>query len=64
MGSYKDMSARYQYNNDFNKATYDRIQLVPKKEDGQRIRDAAAAAGKSVSAFILDIVFDHLDGKK
>ena len=62
--AYKDMSARYAYNNDFNKANYDRIQLVPRKDDGQRIRDAAAAAGKSVSAFILEIVLDHIDKKK
>lgn len=63
MGSYKDMSARYQYNNDFNRANYDRIQLVPRKDDGQRIRDAAAAAGKSVSAFILEIVLNSIDKK-
>jgi len=34
----------------------DAIMLRPSKEEGQKIREAAKAAGKSVSAYILDAV--------
>lgn len=34
----------------------DAIMLRPSKEEGQQIREAAKAAGKSVSAYILDAV--------
>ena len=33
-----------------------RIMIRPEKEEGQKIRDAAAKAGQSVQAFILDAV--------
>ena len=32
------------------------IMIRPEKEEGQKIRDAAAKAGQSVQAFILDAV--------
>lgn len=34
----------------------DNIMIRPTKEEGERIRSAAAAAGKSVQAFILDVL--------
>lgn len=34
----------------------DAIMLRPSKEEGQKIREAAKAAGKTVSAYILDAV--------
>lgn len=34
----------------------DAIMLRPSKEEGQKIREAAKAAGKSVSTYILDAV--------
>ena len=34
----------------------DAIMFRPSKEEGQQIREAAKAAGKSVSAYILDAV--------
>lgn len=43
--------ARYQ-------AKRDTITIRPKKEDGAEIRRAAAAAGKSVQAYILDVLRD------
>lgn len=58
--AYKDKKQMYDYNNNFQRQTYDRIQVLPKKEEGQRIREAAAAAGQSVSEFILDAVRDRL----
>lgn len=59
--AYKDKKQLYDYNNNFQRQTYDRIQVLPKKEEGQRIRRAAAAAGQSVSEFILDAVRERLD---
>lgn len=37
----------------------DNIMLRPSKEDGARIRKAAAEAGKSVQRFCLDLVLPH-----
>ena len=41
-------------------AKYQQILLKPYKAEGERIRAAAAAAGKSVQGFILDIVREKL----
>ena len=40
-------------------ASKDNIMLRPSKEDGARIRKAAADAGKSVQRFCLDLVLPH-----
>lgn len=37
----------------------DNIMLRPSKEDGARIRKAAADAGKSVQRFCLDLILPH-----
>lgn len=42
----------------------DRIVLQPYKEDGQIIRDAAADAGQSVQAYILQAVRDRMSRDK
>jgi len=42
----------------------DAIMLRPKKEDGKIIRDAAAAAGKSVSGYILNAVWEYMTNHK
>ena len=42
----------------------DAIMLRPPKEDGQRIRSAAAAVGKPVSVFILDAVWEYIANHK
>lgn len=41
-------------------ATLDRIVIQPKKEAGQQIRDAAAGAGQSVQAYILQAVRERM----
>ena len=41
----------------------DAIMLRPSKEEGQQIREAAKAAGKSVSAYILDAVRAEMERK-
>lgn len=38
----------------------DNIMIRPSKEEGARIRSAAAEAGKSVQAFILDILREYI----
>ena len=40
-----------------------RIMIRPEKEEGQKIRDAAAKAGQSVQAFILDAVRMRMEDK-
>ena len=37
-------------------ASRDNIMIRPEKEEGQKIRDAAARAGQSVQTFILNVV--------
>jgi uncharacterized protein (DUF1778 family) len=39
---------------------HDNIMIRPSKEEGERIRSAAAEAGKSVQAFVLDILRKHI----
>ena len=39
----------------------DAIMLRPAKEDGQRIRSAAATAGQSVQAYILEAVRNRME---
>lgn len=48
--------ASYKYN-----AGRDNIMIRPSKEDGQQIRTAAAAAGQSVQAYILNRIFGRGD---
>ena len=62
--AYKDKQQMYDYNNAFQRATYDRIQVLPKKEEGQAIRAAAVKAGQSVSEYILDAVRGRMNREK
>ena len=39
----------------------DAIMLRPSKADGARIRSAASAAGKTVSGYILDAVWEYME---
>lgn len=39
----------------------DNIMIRPSKEEGARIRQAAADAGKSVQGYILEVLRAHLD---
>ena len=43
--------ASYKWN-----SSRDNIMIRPSKEEGQQIRDAAAKAGQSVQAYVLDAV--------
>lgn len=39
----------------------DNIMIRPSKEEGAKIRQAAVDAGKSVQAFILDVLREYID---
>ena len=45
-------------------AKYQQILLKPYKEEGQRIRDAAAKAGESVQGYILTAVRQRMEREK
>lgn len=45
-------------------AKLDTIKIQPYKEEGQRIREAAAAAGQSLQAYILDAIRQRMDRDK
>lgn len=53
-------SAKTRANVKYNRSR-DNIMIRPTKEDGARIRKAAAGAGLPVQRFILTLVFSHLD---
>lgn len=42
-------------------ATCDYISIRPKREKGQEIRDAAAAAGQSLQGYILQAVTERIE---
>lgn len=58
--AYKDKAQEIKYKNEFTRQTYDILKATPGKEEGQRIRQAAARAGQSVSAYILEAVRDRM----
>lgn len=45
-------------------AKLDMIRIQPYKEEGERIRAAAAAAGKSLQGYILEAVREKMDKQK
>lgn len=45
-------------------ATLDNIMVRPPKEEGQQIRAAAAAAGKSLQGYILEAVREKMEREK
>lgn len=62
--AYKDKQQMYDYNNAYSKEKYDVLRLVASKDDGQRIREAAAWAGQSVSAYIMQAVRERMGKEK
>ena len=58
--AFKDKDRETAYKNDFARMAYDRISITPSKDDGQEIRQAAAEAGQSVNAYILQAVKDRM----
>lgn len=58
--SYKDKQQMYDYNNAFQREKYDVLRVLAPKGDGAGIKAAAAKAGQSVSAYILQAVRDRM----
>lgn len=58
--AYKDKRRLYDYNNRFQRENYDRITIIPRKDEGLLIRKAAADAGVTVSAFVLQAVREQM----
>ncbi|WP_418127928.1 hypothetical protein [Agathobaculum butyriciproducens] len=59
-GDYKGTDAQKKAVKEYQK-TRDAIMLRPSKADGTQIRQAAADAGKSVQAYILQAVREYMD---
>ena len=59
--AFRDKNQAVAYNNEYNRKTYDRLSVNPLKEEGQRIRAAAAAADQSVQGYILDAVRERME---
>ena len=59
--AYKDARRGEQYRNDYTRQTYDRMSVLAPKADGERIRAAAANAGQSVSAYILQAINERME---
>ncbi len=51
-------------NNDAYNAKCDRIAIQPRKELGQEIRAAAAAAGQSLQGYVLQAVAERMERDK
>lgn len=50
--AYKDRARMIAYNNQYNAAAYDRINLTMPKGEKEVIKDHAAACGESVNEFL------------
>ena len=62
--AFKDKSAENKYKNDYTRMMYDRLSFIAGKEEGQMIRDSAAAVGQSVSAYILQAVRERMEKER
>ena len=58
-GTYKGTDAQKRAVREYQRRQ-DNIMIRPSKEEGQKIRQAAADAGKSVQAYILDVLREHI----
>lgn len=56
----KNTAAKIAANNRYDRKTYDRFNFRVKKEEAEQIKEAAAAAGSSVNAYILDAVREKM----
>lgn len=59
--AYKDKAMETKYKRAYANEKYDTIKATPTKAEGQRIREAAARAGESVSAYILGAVRERME---
>lgn len=59
--AFKDKQAVYNYTNEFNRKSYDRISVMLPKGDRERLQTAAAAAGESVNGYIKTAIRQRMD---
>lgn len=59
--AYKKTEKLIKYNNDYNKANYDRINLMVAKGKKELIQQAAQANGESVNTFINRLIDTELE---
>ncbi len=52
---------KVKYNNDFNKNNYDRLNIVVPKGQKQVIQDFAKSKGKSLNAFVYELVQKEIE---
>ena len=55
-------NARTEANKNYNNKAYERINLVVKKGNRERIREAATAAGLSVNGYINNLLYESIPG--
>lgn len=55
------VSAAKRRTNDAYNAKCDKMLIQPRREEGQRIRAAAAAAGQSLQGYVLEAVRDRME---
>lgn len=58
----KNSAAKIAANNRYDRKTYDRFNFRVRKEEAEKIKAAAAAAGQSVNSFILEAVREKISG--
>lgn len=58
-GTYKGTDAQKKAVRDYQRRQ-DNIMIRPSKEEGAKIRQVAADAGKSVQGYILDVLREHI----
>lgn len=55
---------QFKYQNEFNKANYDRVEIVTPKGQKAKIKNAAQAAGQSVSEYINQAIKERMEREK
>ena len=61
--AFADKARDTAYKNNYAREKYDRLSINPGKDEGQQIRQAAADAGQSVQAYILEAVRERMKKK-
>lgn len=60
----KEEFNQIKYQNEFNKANYDRIEVVVKKGEKAVIKEIAKAAGQSVSEYINQAIKERMERER
>ena len=55
---------KVKYDNEYQKANYDRIIVMAPKGEKQTMKEYAKSQGKSLNAYILDLIHADMESKK